>query len=419
MTEVIGEVQPFYVGDIVKPFVEAEPLHFFEAKMNVQATSQVDGTRFDVSFDHPPLDAVGLLALLNQIAPGGKVDNAGGIIDDWEIVDNLTGKSNKGNRDLVKLHRKLGGAWKDFMGSRAAFLDVMSDGYKDFSEFKVLVKEESLRTSDMLYRLARRPDLGKEILAQAFKIGDFQNPEALALAAIHAQVNKTRSPGRQITNPRMMQHTLNQKSESARAQMIRSIVHDLPPEVKSVFTLLARDTYYDFVVLENGERFSVPKNSVRGDLSEQLGTTDTVRRGKYAMQIANVAMRSSLSGNRYVNRRVAIPGTEVKLEETSTITPKLSWFTPHDGQREFIIERQAETGEHMHYVDGVAGVLLAAYLSPGVCSKWQAGISIKGSKRKEPQTMGPAQVPVLALFPGSKKQLADSLFVHAAEAKAV
>src|SRR5437868_774841 len=100
----------------IEPFEEPEGLHYLQVPIDVQATPQEQGTRYDATFDHPPLDSIGLLALLNQIAPGAKLTYTPGIIDDWKVVDDAKKDGKRhGARDgystrLVKLHERLGGA---------------------------------------------------------------------------------------------------------------------------------------------------------------------------------------------------------------------------------------------------------------------------------------------------------------------
>jgi hypothetical protein len=97
------------------------------------------------------------------------------------------------------------------------------------------------------------------------------------------------------------------------------------------------------------------------------------------------------------------------------IEPKLSWIHRDDDSRKFIVEReidQPSEGSPCHK-DGVLGVMLAAYFSPQVRKSWPEHMGLRSSGFK--QALGPAQIPVLTLFPHVQKRLLESELIKGAE----
>jgi hypothetical protein len=413
------------VAAIASAFEERPGLNYLRAPISVRAINHPDGTRYDMSLDHPHLDANGLHAFTNAVAPHPNEDSKNGIVSDWNIVD----RANEGSaaaQHLVNIHTYLGKAWQEFSLSRPAFLRVMSDGldYSAFLHFDAHTHDEFFKRAEDIptHRLVTDAAiaLGGEqaVLDEVLRITGVEDPKAFILDAMSQALNGTRNARRQLMNEQRIMDSFNNRSAASRARLVELMTVKWSKEYRQVFDRVVRNAIYQQIETGDGVGYYVRRDDLDCDLAEQVANARVERNGRYEARVAELKFSShNYYYHRYEERtrRVVVPGSFKILEPVSTIEPKLAWVKRSDGSRHFLIEReqsQDETGVPIFH-DGVLGVMLAAYLSPEVRAEWPVRMGVRGAQRE--QALGAAQVPVLALFPHVQKRLLEADFIRNAE----
>lgn len=406
----IGELN--VSGAIGVNFNEPEHLSQLTQPLDVFRSRTHDGDRFDAVVRHEPMSGREFLGFLNEVAPyKGFAASPEGVIGDWNVVDRMHDPQAVRARELVEMHKALGGPWLEFLKSQPAFLGVMEDAraprFDRRYSLPSLIKLEHIRSqalSDVTAIGANSVDDMLDILERG--VGGIDRE--LVLDALKAEVNKKRkSPQKPIKKEEVLQRRFKSWSEHRRMSFIRDVLGDLPEEDREAFIESTVDELYDTAVMPDGVTYGYRRAKLPASLDDIYAARTTVVDGAYKGEYIQ------LPNEKGDLEDVLVPGSVHRFVDGPTIAPLISWSRSRTGERDFIIERRTRADGNFRFNDGVLGVLAIAYFSPDVRAIWKDKLPIRGSVE---QIMGAAQVPVLALM--RQGQLLKTDFVQAVESAA-
>lgn len=406
----VGELVP--ASDLGIDFTEPDALSYLTTPLHI-FRSEIEGkTRFEVVSSHEPLRSEALVEILNEVAPIRR-DNiyayADGIIDDWDIVDKARTKDDHYTR-LVGLHSLLGGPWEEFLKSRGRLLSVLIGGRfpntlrPQYGDPK-LVKGSTIDYEMVVAEISRAKRSSLDILISALDGTGIVDAKSLVFKGIKNTVNTDRPLHKHIKDNDKSQKYYESVDYWRRRVLVSRILLNakLNEEQQDAFTKSATPQLFETILDTPDDKFLYPKVDLKEGALDTHNPT-VIQRGIY--KATQVELRLA-DGKR---RHAIVPETIHTVEEPPKVSPLLSWERDEDGNRKFIIEREKEHKESLHFKDGTLGVLLAAYFAPEVRENWPRRMKI----RNRSQGMGAAQVPVLALM--RKAELLQTDFTQAVEA---
>jgi hypothetical protein len=410
------------------PFVEPENLSFLESSVQVQRETNDNTTTYTATFDHPPLEAPGLMSFLGRVAPNPTGDTIFGVIGDWAILDD--GPQDDMDTRLAKMHEVLNRPWLEFKESQPAFIDPLRASVEphftrqgtvppsfdniDTLTNNVVQGQMSYARRRLLAKLSTSYDTAEASL-EAYGI---ENVETRLFAIVKDSVNNKR---------RLALTNIERIRNSATPSDIETGVKKLFP--KELLTSLTEETFdelFGTYVAPNGTRYRYMREMYPysdEDMRAVLENPRTMREGLYEAEVIElqrngfvltdwVSGRTRLGGE-YFPYTLVVPGSPKKVLDAVTVEPIVSWQVNEAGERTFVFPRDSErTPQHIRYRDGILGALAVAYLSPKITQTWPRTMKIGRSKD---QAMGVAQIPVLGIMPRFAKQLLESNFIAMAE----
>jgi DNA-binding MarR family transcriptional regulator len=387
-------------------FEEPSSLAYLDSKAGVYHSREDGIDRFDISFEHPALDGVGLYSLLKTAAPSPN-QRQSGVLDDWNIFDDALESDEY--RHLLRRHTILGSAWNEFALSRDAFRSVLYDSEppRSPSPFVNLMTIKSMIKSTLRTVAGESSGSVASIVAKLEEAG-VENAYELVIETIKSETNGGGRVPVSTTEAAEKRFRSWHTTRGKRWFTMR-LFEELSDEAKRQLTQNLVPDLFDMIITDEGNQLGYPKEYLTTEpLSDIYAKGPKVRARRLEVKSISVPNRAGQLTEIY------IPGSEVRVEEGPKIAPLISWVRDREGSRKFVIQRQTQEKEQTLYWDGILGAIVIAYLSPQVRANekiWPKEAGIPGYKLTN--EMGEAQVPVMALM--QQKHFLQSDLIKAAE----
>jgi hypothetical protein len=332
-------------------FEEPAGVSLLDTHLHLYETNDDTGTNFYVHMGDAALNGVQLYSFLLATAPNERDPGVRDTVFDWKFVARPA-RGNYSAQRLASMHGKLGDAWNTFIENSDAYITMIQEGVGTEAKAQHVVKAYSNVDSADSYAFS-------QMIAKLSKGTLTDTVTAFEPVIDSDQKDMIYADARQQINERL------RRSKPISAD-------------KTVSRIYSTWSTY------NKARFMAKHFSHLG--------ADEIK------EVTNAWYEQA---------------TALGVPHEKVMRPAISWRREGDERRFVIGQQHVEIqGRHRVYTDGVLGALTVAYLTPEVRAGWPKHMGLPGSNYQ--QSMGPAQVPVLALM-FEKQLLSRSPFVHALE----
>jgi hypothetical protein len=420
-------------------FDEPDGVHLLDAPIDVfrgQEEGEADVTEYIAVPDHPPLRQDTLLNFLIAVSPDGEGDSDSAVYYDWVLSADAIHQK---DRRLHQAHlESLRRHWLDFEISKRSLMHALVSGNAKFERshsqqgpnpqrllrgfeghlvptYNHAGSRERLLQTNMDFPTVRR----------IFKDTEAPDP-TLTMAGFMLERGVISERTYQRIAAGNKRKTVSAVFDQDRAYY-RGRYFDV---VGSEMVSEALGKQYYCIEDEEGNPLYVPRHSLPGSNEADIQHAYRTRRTLYGPGEL-IGPGRGFSG--YVidqgvietdqGRRVVYFTSTLRKGGVSALIPVMRWRArrANDGtvQRELITDRyrpesdEVDPAKKLNVIpSNLLGILAVAYFSPELRSKWPKKVGFKGSVDK--QSMGAAQVPVLALMQRGK--LVESPIVSHMEA---
>lgn len=398
-------------------FDEPYSLEYLPTPMDVEETVLADQTRqYRAVSRAEPLDGQGLFNMLQHIAPEGRGEAPGVAASDWDLPDR-GGKAGTHSHALMALHSHLGAAWTDFMHSRPAYLEMIRQADQPPLSTRAGSPWPVAEVNDLsLPRISRHVAECDPHPVQTFtKLVDtagVAKGESIIMNCLIRAINRGRRNS--LSNPDNILRRFDSLNTRHKADMLIDILRPLPKRQKEELREAAMTSLYERLETDGGVFYALRGPEV------EASSADAPEQATEALPLLRGLLRTSDPMEKW-DKSVTLPPTLRHLA-VSTMDAEIKWTVDASGNRRFELGQTVDKSTAApRYTDSVAGVQLAAYLSPEIHETWAAKspMKLKGAKvLRDGQPISVAQIPVFTLLPHWRSALLGSRIVSSLEAAA-
>lgn len=431
--EHMGSINPR--KDLELNFNEPGNLSYLDTELDV-FVMQVgeETTRFDVVINHPPLTGTDLVEMLGEVAPCKEnAQDKDGVLGDWMVVDEAIARYRNTDEEqrLVTLHESLGGAWLDFVLSRAVLIDTLQDGKNriNTSLHNICLMPDKFEPGldhdgGFVNELVKRQSGTFEEMVETLHDAGVENVDELVPTRLRAVILRCANVDSHddLISDQGLKDFLAKQDPHELGSILYQLLSEfgITREQRSELARAARKKFYSTLRTEDGTEYLYLSDRFTEPLTESYARRRTITQGPYRKEVVRVTYaRDGWTED------VTVPGTMEKVVEHASVSPAISWTRTQtrigklkrDGsyRRSFVLERFTSPTNLFERADGLLGVIAVAYLSPNVRSRWPVTMRAgdESNRYTQEQQMRAAQVPVLAQMMSS--QLLSSNLIKSTE----